>query len=364
MTHHARFITVTAAALFALLALLPGVATAEPYLAVESGLKCANCHVNPSGGGKRNAFGTLYARNQISARALDLAEGRAPWTGDVVSRWFAVGGDFRGGYSSVEVPGLEDDSETDVSRTTVYAEVRLLPQLLSLYVDQKIAPDDSETREAYLLLTPMQGKFTVKAGQMFVPFGLRLEDDNAFVRQATGVNFLTPDDGIELGLELAKWSAQVAVIEGDTDDEDQVSATAAYVQPTWRVGASVNASEDAVGERDMQSVFAGLKTGPISWLAELSLIKDTEPSGEHEFYATLLEGNWRLRKGHNLKVGYEFLEPDRDRDEDQQERYSLVWEYSPVQFVQSRVGVRRYNGIPNIAVSNRDEMFAELHVYF
>jgi hypothetical protein len=210
----------------------------------------------------------------------------------------------------------------------------------------------------------MQGKFTVKAGQMFVPFGLRLEDDNAFVRQATGVNFLTPDDGIELGLELAKWSAQVAVIEGDTDDEDQVSATAAYVQPTWRVGASVNASEDAFGERDMQSVFAGLKTGPISWLAELSLIKDTEPSGEHEFYATLLEGNWRLRKGHNLKVGYEFLEPDRDRDEDQQERYSLVWEYSPVQFVQSRVGVRRYNGIPNIAVSNRDEMFAELHVYF
>jgi hypothetical protein len=26
--------------------------------------------------------------------------------------------------------------------------------------------------------------------------------------------------------------------------------------------------------------------------------------------------------------------------------------------------VRRYNGIPNIAVSNRDEVFAELHVYF
>ena len=50
--------------------------------------------------------------------------------------------------------------------------------------------------------------------------------------------------------------------------------------------------------------------------------------------------------------------------EDQQERYSLVWEYNPVQFVQSRIGVRRYNGIPNIASSNRDEMFAELHVYF
>jgi hypothetical protein len=358
------FAIVIASASLAAGALAPSIASAEPYLAVESGLKCGNCHVNSSGGGKRNAFGTLYARNQVSARALELAEGRAPWTGDVVSRWFAVGGDFRGGYTSVEIPGFADQSETDVSRATVYAELRLVPDLLSVYIDQKIAPDDSENREAYLLVKPNDGKFTIKAGQMFVPFGLRLQDDNTFVRQATGVNFLTPDDGLELGVELAKWSAQLAVIEGPSGAGDQLSATAVYVQPTWRVGASVNTSEDAFGDREMQSVFAGLKTGPIAWLAELSLIKDEAPAGERDVYATLLEGNWRLRKGHNLKLGYEFLEPDRDRDEDQQERYSFVWEYSPVQFVQSRVGVRRYNGIPNIAVSNRDEMFAELHVYF
>jgi hypothetical protein len=309
-------------------------------------------------------FGTLYARNEISARAVELAEGRAPWTGDVVSRWFAVGGDFRGGYSSVDIPGFDKQSETDVSRATVYAEVRLVPELLSVYVDQKVAPDGSDNREAYLLVKPNDGKLTIKAGQMFVPFGLRLQDDNAFVRQATGVSFLTPDDGVEVGVELAKWSAQLAVIEGPSGADDQVSATAVYVQPTWRVGASVNTSEDAFGDREMQSVFAGLKTGPLAWLAEVSLIKDDAPSGERDVYATLLEGNWRLRKGHNLKLGYEYLEPDRDRDEDQQERYSFVWEYNPIQFVQSRVGVRRYNGIPNIAVSNRDELFAELHVYF
>jgi hypothetical protein len=343
---------------------LPGVGAAEPYLAVESGLKCVNCHLNPSGGGKRNAFGTLYARNQISAHPIDLVEGRAPWTGDVVSRWFAVGGDFRGGYESVETPGFPDESETEVSRTTVYAEFRALPNLLSLYLDQKVAPDDSETREAYLLLTPMQGKLTVKAGQMFLPFGLRIEDDNAFVRQTTGINFLTPDDGLELGLELAKFSAQLAVIEGEDDADEQISASAAYVQPKWRIGASINTSEDAFGDRSMQSIFGGWKTGPISWLAEWSLVTDESPFEETSQYATLLEGNWRFRKGHNLKATYEFLEPDEDRDEDEQERYSLVWEYSPLQFVQGRVGARWYNGIPNYAVSNRDELFAELHVYF
>jgi hypothetical protein len=352
------------AALLAVAVLLPGSGAAEPYLAVESGLKCATCHVNPSGGGKRTAFGTLYARNQISADALDLVEGKAPWTGEVSTRWLAVGGDFRGGYASVDTPGFAKQSETDVSRASVYAELRVVPNLLSVYVDQKIAPDGSDNREAYLLLKPKQGKLTVKAGQMFVPFGLRLQDDNAFVRQATGVNFLTPDDGIEVGLELAKWSAQLAVIEGPAGADDQVSASAVYVQPKWRIGGSVNESSDPFGDRSMQSVFGGFKTGPISWLAEVSLISDASPFRTRDFYASLIEGNWRLRKGHNLKGTYEYLEPDRDRAEDEQERYSVVWEYSPIQFVQSRVGVRRYNGIPNIAISNRDEVFAELHVYF
>lgn len=344
---------------------LPSVATAEPYLAVESGFKCGQCHVNPSGGGKRTPFGMLYARNMISARAIDLVEGHKPWTGDVSTRWFAVGGDFRGGYESVDVPGSEKESEWAVKRTTVYAELRLVPNLLEVYADQKIAPDDSENREAYLKLTPKNGKFVVKAGQMFVPFGLRLEDDETFVRQATGVNFLTPaDDAIELGLELPKWSAQFAVIDGESGLDDQLSGSAVYVLPKWRVGASVNTSEDAFGDRTMESVFGGLKTGPISWLAELSLIHDSAPAGDNDSYATLLEGNWRIRKGHNLKVGYEFLEPNEDRDEDQQERYTLVWEYNPIQFTQARIGVHRYNGIPNIASSNRDELFAELHVYF
>ena len=176
MRHQVKAVVVTT--LLAAFALASGIASAEPYLAVESGLKCANCHVNPSGGGKRNAFGTLYARNQISARALELVEGRSAWSGDVSSRWFAVGGDFRGGYASVDVPGFGEQSDTEVSRTTVYAEFRAIPNLLSIYVDQKIAPDSSDNREAYLLLKPKEGKFTVKAGQMFVPFGLRLLDES------------------------------------------------------------------------------------------------------------------------------------------------------------------------------------------
>lgn len=345
---------------------LPLTALAEPYLAVETGLKCANCHVNPSGGGKRTQFGSIYARTQIGAHVVGDAS--TPWTGEV-ARWFALGGNLRGGYESVDIPGVEEQSDSDLSRATLYAELRAIPNLLSFYFDEKVAPDDVENREAFLLLTPKQGKYTIKAGQFFLPFGLRIQDDNAFVRQSSGINFLTPEDGLELGLELPKWSAQVAVSEADgggseSDSTDHVSLSAAYVKPRWRVGASYNVNDDPLGDRNMQGVFAGWRTGRISWLAELDFITDELAAGDQEIYASLLEGNWRFRKGHNLKVTYEYLEPQRDRDEDEQERYSVVWEYSPMQFLQGRVGMRWYNGIPNFPTSNRDELFVELHAYF
>jgi hypothetical protein len=245
-----------------------------------------------------------------------------------------------------------------------------VPNLLKFYFDEQLAPGKTRNREAYALVTPQNGKYTVKLGQFFLPFGLRIQDDTAFVRQRSGINFDTPDDGIEFGVELPKWSAQVAATngtagEGSAPGKDQYSLSAAYVLPRWRLGASVNLTNDPLGDREMIGLFAGFRTGPISWLAEIDLISDKLPAGgDVETYATLFEGNWRIRQGHNLKATYEFLDPSDRTFEDEQERYSVVWEYSPIQLVQSRVGFRAYNGVPDIPASNRDEMFAEIHIYF
>lgn len=341
---------------------------AEPYIAVESGLKCNNCHTNPSGGGKRTAFGAAYAYTQIAARQVAFGEHEGLWNGEV-NRWLALGANLRTGFDYADIPGSDSASDSGVSRGTAYLELRAVPGLLSFYVDQQFAPDGSTNREAYALLTPAAGKYTFKVGQIFLPYGLRLQDDTSFVRQVSGINFNTPDDGIEAGLELEKWSVQLAVSEGsaggpDTDSGEQTSLSAAYARPTWRIGASYNQNNSDLGDRRMQSVFAGLKTGPIAWLAELDFITDESPGGDRDLYASLLEGNWRFRKGHNFKLSYEFFDPDDASGEDELERYSIVWEFSPMQFLQSRIGVRAYNGVPANPASNRDEVFAELHAYF
>jgi hypothetical protein len=365
--HTASLAATTLVAVAWLLAASP--ASAEPYLAVANGLKCGSCHVNPTGGGKRNLFGMTFARTQIAARNVLRDENKVGWNSSV-NKWLGIGGDYRGGYRNVDLDDGPSASQTGTTRGTLYAEIKALPNLLTVYFDQQLAPGASIERERYVLLTPKQGKYTIKAGQFFLPFGLRLQDDSTFVRQRSGINFDTPDDGLELGLELPKWSAQLASTNGTAGagsepGKDQLSLSASYVLPRWRVGASVNVNHDPLGDRNMQAVFAGFKTGPIAWLAELDFIADDVPGGRSErTYASLIEGNWRFAKGHNLKVGYEFLDPSNHTGRDEQERYSVVWEHAPMQLVQVRAGLRVYNGIASQPLTNRNETFAEVHVYF
>ena len=115
----------------------------------------------------------------------------------------------------------------------------------------------------------------------------------------------------------------------------------------------------------MFGLFAGFRTGSISWLAEVDRISDDlSPGVTQDAIAGLAEADWRISKGHNLKVTYDYFDPDDGVSEDHQVRYSLVWEYTPMQFVQARIGLRRYDGPPQFPRQNRDIAFAELHGFF
>lgn len=351
-----------------LLAVGAHTAQAEPYLAVRMGLKCANCHENPTGGGLRTAFGNAFAQTQLPAKIVDFGE-LGPWTG-TINRWIQLGGDLRAAATVDEVPSRSTQSEFALSEMRLYLQVSPLPDRVALYVDQRLAPGTSTNLEAYGKLWFAQKRAYVKAGQLYLPFGLRLEDDDAFIRTVPGINMNTPDTGVELGWEGGRWSAQAALSNGsaggnEEDSGKQWSLKAEQVTSRFRLGASANFNDSRDGDRKAAGVFGGLRTGPIAWLGEVDRITDASfPGGARTLWAGLVEANWAFAKGHNLKLTAEGFEPDTRIDEDEQSRYSVLWEWSPLPFVQLRVGARLYEGIPQNDLQNRRRFIAELHAFF
>ena len=374
----ARLASIVAPMLLIAALLLPGTVHSEPYLAVRTGVKCVACHVNPAGGGKRTDFGALYGQTALASTRIDLTArpvvsstdapgASAPWTGRI-SDWLALGADLRATEQRTKVPGAAETVAFSQTQARVYLEVKPFSDRLTLYVDQRVAPRPSANREAYALVWFADQRAYVKAGRMFVPFGLRIEDDSAFIRQVSGVNFNSSDNGVEGGLEWGPWSASVALtkpVAGGADRPKPISAIANYVQPDWRAGMSLSSNTGDGADRRMQSVFGGLRTGIVSWLAAaVYVIESGTPIGRLTQWASLIEGNVEFAKGHNLKLTLEHHDPNVDVREDHRERYSVVWEYVPFQFTQLRLGVRMNDGIPQNKPQNAREWFAQWHAFF
>jgi hypothetical protein len=353
--------------LLAALALGTLPAGAEPYIAVQQGYKCVMCHVSPTGGGMRNEFGQIYAQNVMPAHKIEIED--ASWTG-AVNRFVMLGGNVRGNWTWTDIPNQEHTNEFDVPEARVFLNVEPIPGRLSLYVDQDFASGSATNREAYVRYWTDDRAWFVRAGRMFLPFGLRLEDDTAFTRTTPGINMTTPDTGIEVGWESTNWSAQLGLSNGtaggpENDNDKQLTGQIVYVDPRWRLGLASSFNQSDAGDRSAYGIFGGLRTGPVAWLAEANLVVDDGfPEGTRDLGSALLEGNWAVARGHNLKLTAEWFEPDRDVDNDEQNRWSAVYEYSPIQFIQLRGGARFYDGIPQSDLQNREVFFAELHGFF
>ena len=345
-----------------------GPLVAEPYLAVQMGFKCAQCHVNPTGGGLRNPYGNAFAQTVLAARQLEMGE-TEPWTG-MFGKRLAMGANVRANYQHVDVPGQSSDGEFEVEEGRVFVDLAIIPGRLSVYFDERVAPGNADNSETNVRFWMRENSLYVKAGRLYLPFGWRLEDDNAFVRQLSGIGMTTPDNGFELGLESGPWTLQLAATNGsaggpELDSGKQVSLRTEHVRSMWRLGVSANRNDSDVGDRQVFGVHAGFRTGPLAWLGEVDYVDDDSfaPLGR-KLLAGLGEVDWRLRAGHNLKFTFEYLDPDDDIDEDEQNRFSLVYELTPIQFLQLRLGARVYDGIPQNDLQNRRQYFLQLHGFF
>lgn len=358
-----------------ILAFVNGTVLAEPYIAQRYNLQCSACHTNVTGGGKRNDTGVAYAsaltdnhvENPLRARLVEA---------------IAIGGNFRTdlNYTQFDDPDsnaqgvtgerLDDTSAFGISNGALYLDFAL-GERLALYLDQQVAPQGGRTREAFgLVRKVVDEQDYVKAGKFFLPYGLRLQDDNAFIREQTGFNFDNSDIGVEYGAERGPIAYAIAVTNGtqgagENNTDKQVSSLISFVQPGYRLGASF-AKNNAINgtSQTLYGVFGGLTLGNWVFLGELDRMRTDAAGVTTTALLGYLSLDYLLTTSTNVKLSYDYVDPNDDIDEEERTRISLLGETFLNQFSQLRYGLRRYDGIPQNTFQNQSQLFMEYHLFF
>src|SRR5262249_41128140 len=153
----------------------------------------------------------------------------------VINEYVSIGGDLRVRNTTIfqdrfsrkgTVPTNQafrrsvTSNDTSVTEFLGYTEVDLLPNYVMLYGDFNLNGGVTD-REGFGLIRGFLPYDTyVKAGRFFPTFGLRVQDDAAFVRSQTGFTFDTPDEGAEVGIAPGPFFIAADVLNGPGGDKD------------------------------------------------------------------------------------------------------------------------------------------------
>lgn len=373
---------------------------AEPYMAVREGLSCAACHTNITGGGKRTDLVATHANEILHVPDWDfLSTFTHPadaFTGEI-NQYVALGADLRVNYNAIfqdepNADGQVDnhkvfrgnlyDNELEVTQATGYFEGRLIPGMLTLYVDQRVAPS-TNNREAFgLLRLPWYGTF-LKAGRMFLPYGLQLQDDTAFIRGGyngsanTGFSFEQQQAGFEVGVQPEQYTAVVAVTNGPSGDNNvQVTGTVSAMfddVPVVRnvyVGSSFSTVNPPGSSTTLFGFFGGFNLGNLTTLGEVDFGDYSNDSTNHNHVGTFIsyvEADYLFFDWLNMKVAFNYADWDGDlsmRGNDSENRFVVGLEPFLNRFFQPRLFYYIGNGIRNLPSHNQNVLYLQLHFFF
>ena len=344
---------------FLLPILISDVSRAEPYITMRTGFKCSQCHVNRSGGGKRTPFGVFYSQVRLPSIFYKTAQKSNPFN-HMLNDNISFGANFRVDnriiFATENSSGEKSSTRNGnrISEGNLYIEMNIVKNFLTFYIDQTIAPI-AGNREAFGLINNLPLNSYIKVGKMLLPFGLRLLDDDAFIRDKTGFTYNQQDIGFEFGLEPGSLSLITAIT------DRQLSMVGSTVFRRFRVGMSYARNTEMANDF-VYGVFGGLNSGKFTLLGEVDFIR----KGFIDQRAYFAELNFLMSKGINLKGTYNYFDRNTAVSiaRNGQERITLGVETFPTQFLQVSLFYRINRFVPQNVPLNEDQLTFQFHLFF
>jgi len=233
-----------------------------------------------------------------------------------------------------------------------------------------VTPEAASSREAFVLVRggPLDGY--LKAGRFLLPFGLRIPDDFAFIRQQTGFTYANADLGFEAGVSLRPLELSIAVTNGslggnDPNESKQVTAQATFVSKLARAGASFAYNDTSTADFTFRTFTSGghvgARLGRLLLLTEVDWIRGVSDADTFDQLALYVEGDYEPIKGLYVRGVFEAFDPLRSLANNARDRFVLGISWFPFQLLELRGEYRVNRDIPQRVNDNADELIVEVH---
>ena len=195
--------------------------TARPEFAAMENKECSFCHLDPAGGGPRNAIGQVYEDNYF-----EFPEDFDPETimaaAEEVRQRLTTAVDIRTAYIKAAHVDLEGRERASCTSCHSAVDSFLLMQgelTVNAQASDKLRLTLSNNMGAplnmFATVDAIPKHLYVKVGQFRIPFGLKQRDHNILVRQGYNLGSHKRDVGVEVGGTYGKLFYNAAVVNGN-----------------------------------------------------------------------------------------------------------------------------------------------------
>jgi hypothetical protein len=299
---------------------------ALPRFAIDAGVSCQSCHVNPTGGGMRNEFGAEYYGRTVLPMRTYQQEQRLDGFSTGLNDFIRFGTDFRTLVFYID-SGNDSRSSFWQMQGDLYVSARVSRDL-HFYLSKGLY----QGFEIFGLLAIPSIDSYVKVGKFYPGYGLRMDDHIVYTRSGGAIPFFIegivpvpfgerPEDtGAEFGYDTDRTTLSVGWFSGNPGGgirfaDESINAVA--LRGEWRLisEGSTNGSIGGSLYRNKRSTFETINYGifggigmerTFTLLGELMFVnRKAPPDAPSENYLLFFtEFNYLLRQGIDLKVQY------------------------------------------------------------
>jgi hypothetical protein len=336
---------------------------------------CRACHINPTGGGMRNAHGRQFSIERLPITEKTDATEKAAGSAQL-NEYLSIGTDIRFAYLRTED---EATSRFEDSFFPMQADLYIAfspTDYLTFYYQDGV--EASGSRETFVLFQNLPYNSHIKAGRFTPPYGLKLDDHTTYIREKLGFgadDSFGQDSGLEVGFGGHRLFGNAAIFNGgpfggpgsaDDNNDKGFSATGGWKSSSFWLAGSFYNNENELEAKTYAGGYAAFHFWRLNLLGEWDhfevdhLIASTENTGSLYFG----EIGISLLKGVNAMVRYERCEDDDGStciDDDTLDRLTFGFYLYPSPFTEFIIQYRKNSEDTEI---DNDRFLAMLHLFY